>query len=469
MATVGRNDPCPCGSGRKHKHCCLHQTDARRSARTRLRHSESRVVPAVLGFVLAEWDEEFVAEAWEEWVLWNEPVPEHLHADPDFYPFFLPWFVFSYIPDPHAEDAWPNAPETPLALAYLADIDDEVDALDRQLIEAACEGGFSFHAVQQVTRGDSIALKDILTGVEVHALEDSGSASLHPGDILFAHTVTTDIGTILIGCAPIVIPPMWHTQIIDFREKLWKRRRPTAEDLQNADFEIRDFFFEVTDALLNPHPPTLANTDGELLQPTTLTYQLRGSVQEAFEIFKGLEADAGRDRTSDPSDVERNDEGTLIRATVRWLRDDTLLGTVTIEPGVLCAEVNSTERAARIQEEIASRLGERVSLQETTTISSDELMAQISEAGKEGDSVEPPDDRPHEFAAIEAELTAQHWKKWLDEPVPALGDKTPRQAARSARGRERLEALFAEFQWRSDKQPAHLRVDVAALRQALGL
>ena len=20
---VGRNDPCPCGSGKKHKHCCL--------------------------------------------------------------------------------------------------------------------------------------------------------------------------------------------------------------------------------------------------------------------------------------------------------------------------------------------------------------------------------------------------------------------------------------------------------------
>ncbi len=23
MATVGRNDPCPCGSGKKHKQCCL--------------------------------------------------------------------------------------------------------------------------------------------------------------------------------------------------------------------------------------------------------------------------------------------------------------------------------------------------------------------------------------------------------------------------------------------------------------
>jgi hypothetical protein len=154
---------------------------------------------------------------------------------------------------------------------------------------------------------------------------------------------------------------------------------------------------------------------------------------------------------------------------VRWLRDDTLLGTVTIEPGVLRAEVNSAERSARIQEEIAARLGDRVSLQETKTISSEDLMAQVIDARAQGDSEEAPDNRPPEFAAIEAEMTAQHWKKWLDEPVPALGNKTPRQAARSARGRERLEALFAEFQWRSEKQPAHVRVDVAALRQALGL
>ena len=26
---VGRNDPCPCGSGRKYKHCCLRRGDGR--------------------------------------------------------------------------------------------------------------------------------------------------------------------------------------------------------------------------------------------------------------------------------------------------------------------------------------------------------------------------------------------------------------------------------------------------------
>jgi preprotein translocase subunit SecA len=27
-AKVGRNDPCPCGSGKKYKHCCMHKEQA---------------------------------------------------------------------------------------------------------------------------------------------------------------------------------------------------------------------------------------------------------------------------------------------------------------------------------------------------------------------------------------------------------------------------------------------------------
>jgi hypothetical protein len=35
MATPGRNDPCPCGSGKKYKHCCLRKDeDAARKARS---------------------------------------------------------------------------------------------------------------------------------------------------------------------------------------------------------------------------------------------------------------------------------------------------------------------------------------------------------------------------------------------------------------------------------------------------
>jgi len=71
--------------------------------------------------------------------------------------------------------------------------------------------------------------------------------------------------------------------------------------------------------------------------------------------------------------------------------------------------------------------------------------------------------------ALEAELTARHWDQWVDEEVPALANQTPRAAATTALGRERLEALFAEFAWRSVDQPPHLRVNIEALREKLGM
>ncbi|MCR5257714.1 MAG: SEC-C domain-containing protein, partial [Desulfovibrio sp.] len=38
MGAVGRNDPCPCGSGKKYKQCCLKR---RREAEMRLQAQES--------------------------------------------------------------------------------------------------------------------------------------------------------------------------------------------------------------------------------------------------------------------------------------------------------------------------------------------------------------------------------------------------------------------------------------------
>ena len=115
MANIGRNDPCPCGSGRKYKHCCLTHVDAERVTRVRLLEAEARVVPALLEFALDRWGKELLAQAWDEFVFEAEDFPEDPADDPDFHPLFLPWFVFSFVPDPNAEDPLPNAPETPIA------------------------------------------------------------------------------------------------------------------------------------------------------------------------------------------------------------------------------------------------------------------------------------------------------------------------------------------------------------------
>ncbi|MEK7214061.1 MAG: SEC-C metal-binding domain-containing protein, partial [Chloroflexota bacterium] len=52
MSTVGRNEPCPCGSGRKYKHCCLVREDASRGVRDRLFDFQDDLTMRMLVFAL---------------------------------------------------------------------------------------------------------------------------------------------------------------------------------------------------------------------------------------------------------------------------------------------------------------------------------------------------------------------------------------------------------------------------------
>src|SRR5712691_5130578 len=47
MAKIGRNDPCPCGSGQKYKRCCLPREEAAAAERaaTQARQVEPPVMP----------------------------------------------------------------------------------------------------------------------------------------------------------------------------------------------------------------------------------------------------------------------------------------------------------------------------------------------------------------------------------------------------------------------------------------
>ena len=81
-------------------------------------------------------------------------------------------------------------------------------------------------------------------------------------------------------------------------------------------------------------------------------------------------------------------------------------------------------------------------------------------------------------AAIGEELGRQAHARWLDEPVPALGGVTPREAAADPTRRDQLECLLDEFEERGSRMAAASEAgegfvpfsyDVPALRRELGL
>lgn len=74
----------------------------------------------------------------------------------------------------------------------------------------------------------------------------------------------------------------------------------------------------------------------------------------------------------------------------------------------------------------------------------------------------------------EEQLHLFDWKRsyyagWLDESIPALGNRTPRAAARTRAGRAKLVALLDDFERGEANLPAAERADFDELRRELGL
>jgi hypothetical protein len=476
MSAAGRNDPCPCGSGRKFKHCCLRVLDAEDAARMRLRTAEGGLVPALFAYAADQFGDEFFDEAWEEFFLWNA-VPEDIDHSREFGTTFDPFFVFSFVPD--AESDLPTDwPVEPVALHFLHHEVESCPDFHREFIEQASRSHPSFFAVESTAPGRSIALKDILTGRHFQVLEQSASRTLHAGDLTFTRVVTAGGASIMIGASPWAIPPSWHLPIIELRDQLSPRRLMTLADLSKCEVELRQLYHQIVDAIVNPRLPTLLNTDGDPIEMTTMTYVLDVSASEAFDRLRPLATLRGEVHVDD----ERLDAAGGIEAAMpTWLKagnrkhkdwDNTTLGTLRLDGSRLVIEVNSARRRERITKEISKRFGSTATLVETATADIvKELQGRRARAGETAEpmtfSSEP--ERTPEIQALEAELMQKHWDAWIDTKVPALGNRTPRQAAKTAKGRERLEALLIDFARSAEQRSSVFQLDLGDLRRRLGL
>jgi hypothetical protein len=71
-----------------------------------------------------------------------------------------------------------------------------------------------------------------------------------------------------------------------------------------------------------------------------------------------------------------------------------------------------------------------------------------------------------------ARMVAFHWEGWVDEKIPALGGKTPRQAVKTTEGRESVEALLRSAERRARRDESLGQETLTAIdgvRQRLNL
>jgi hypothetical protein len=83
-------------------------------------------------------------------------------------------------------------------------------------------------------------------------------------------------------------------------------------------------------------------------------------------------------------------------------------------------------------------------------------------------------ERPEETPPLEAqqlvlELKRSHYAGWPDEALPALGGKSPREAARTSAGRGAVDVLLKEMENLEQRSPSGERFDFSGLRRELKL
>ncbi|MDB4442365.1 SEC-C domain-containing protein [bacterium] len=478
---AGRNQPCPCGSGKKFKKCCLGKEKVSSDLLyRRLGEAHDRLAHRLVRYGLKLFGEDALGVALDEFLAWpddgiaNEDLGDHQ-------PLFYPWFIFNWEYEADPDFPQLDGPEgTTIADLYAANKADRLNHLEAQIIKAAAGQPFSFYEIQEIQPGQGYRLKDILRGAVSNVIEKKGSETARRGDILFARVAQVDSIAMLIGCGTVLVPPRMKPELIRFRQWLLESDDPiTSRTMYEYDLEIRELYFNIFYSLVQP--PELQNTDGDPLSFHTIYYEI-DSPDLVFERLKVLAEIISETELRETAD--QDESGRIIRAEVPWSRkgqnktaamENTVLGQLAIDKNRLKVEVNSARRAEIIRAEIETRLGKHARCI-TTEIQSPESMLQTARE-QDGDMTSPDPDHEKLMQMPEVrehldKMLSAHWKNWIDEKIPALGHMTPRQAVKDPDGRESVEALLLDAE-RSMDENEHMRdagkAAVVEVRRRLGL
>jgi len=478
---VGRNDPCPCGSGKKYKRCCLEQQAASHNFWAQQRDASAQLTQDMLSFAEGKLSEQ-IDVAWEDFNMTDLPVP--FDAYPGEEQIFMHYFLFHWDPQRTRRGKGRSRRGGIVTRWYEVEKAGKLSEMEQLLLEQATTQPLSFYEVLWSEAGERIRLRDILVGGETEVLERSASRMLQTGDIIYGQIWNLQRFSILGCTAPIRIPPSWKAEVIGLRKKLRKKvarqnREMTADELVRHRDRIRLTYLKIRDALYAP--PRLANTDGDPLVFHTLKFRIE-SPEKAFEALVPLTFGQSKQEILEGAKFRK--DGKLRSIEFDWRKkgnakipswDNTVLGKIKIAGRSLIAEVNSENRARRLREEIAKRLGPSATHQSTGAKTVDELLAKTPKRTR----AQANEDAEFERALLRdpeaksqlQQIIQKQTEDWVHQKVPVLGGRTPLQAVLDPDGKEIVESLLLDWQRRAEDgaYQAGIRPDFNAVRRLLNL
>lgn len=408
---VGRNEPCPCGSGRKSKVC--HPDGVGAVAPTG---------PRLLRWILGVWAARPDIDA----------AAHELMADAGFRPEHD-------VQEGSRDDTPDEDARWRMAHALAEDIvlfeDGELATLVEQrghrlpadlrgLVQAWIDAPRTLLEVRAVEPGRGVTLHDLLDD-RLLSIEDAPLArSLRPLDLVCTRPLPDGRGGYVVRGGFGVPRP---------------QRAQLAAMIAGGDG------MELLDWLWDPRPDLRVRTpEGD-------------EVRFRSGVWVVPDADRARQRLAAVPGMRAEDADRYV------LIDDpdgrgSVVGTIVFTGDEATLEAISDPRYARLVRALRAA-SSRVRVMRSSRKSPDQAIGELLRDGGSEDTGRPPigvrANRPPELDAALDAFIQEHERRWVDESIPALGGLTPRQALDDPVARPKLDALLNDLQW--DEREARAR------------
>lgn len=467
MTPPGRNDPCHCGSGRKYKKCCLQKDieaegrpildftyESHLVLRRKATEKLDRLLVEVVGKQgFAAFDDEY----------WNPPFLEDGELD-------------ELLDNPEAERSLENQQDMALRNCALvngmhpAEIALERHAgrftgQEREFLKDFEEARLTYIQLKEFhPESGKVIAQDVFDGSTYTVFDKGVSVQGRPQDIVSCRLVRFPgkDGYVFETLATSIQPPQVKEFLVRTFVSLAEKEypgRPTSEAIHAflKTYPLNFYWVEMWNLHRNysRKPPAMATSDGEDL----VFIEARFSARNPEALVSALK-------------TQRNFTHELVGRVhaFAWLnRKDMITGTLKVEPPseILRLETNSRDRFRKWEKKLKT-LGE-VTFLEKREESLESAMARSSEQGGRPAAKSLSED---ELKALAPELEEQFLSRWLKEKIPALGNRTPVQAAKDPKGRTQLMELLDIMEnqsFRNLPKGMMASFDVDKARQRLGL
>lgn len=318
MAKVGRNDPCPCGSGKKYKNCCMIKDRAQHIRETVWIEDEQATVDRLLAFARrAAFTPQIVVASN---LFWNGNYGlDALNAlRPEDISRFLDWYVFDYRLETNGR--------RPVEL-FLTELGATLSPVERENVRIWQSTHLSLYRVTAVSESASIQVADVLLGGE-QSLWAGGLSKLgRKGDLILGRVLPTS-GIAHLSWAATLLPSAIEVGCKAFMDQAYAQIRETRVDTSYTEFlSTSGYLFNhyllryAAENVANQSAGPYYDVQAVLQILERVTQQLRErAAKELEQRRRAAEQQAQQQQAPEAQDIKRTQGGILLPGHVDYKR-----------------------------------------------------------------------------------------------------------------------------------------------------